>query len=58
MISAESSIKENDSLHRLSLLLAADRQKAEQCFVSGLKELVNGSPVFKEWARSWAVGMQ
>jgi hypothetical protein len=58
MISAESSIKENDSLHRLSFLLTADRQKAEPCFVSGLKESVNGSPVFKEWARSWAVSMQ
>jgi len=46
--------EENDSLHRLSFLLTADRQKAEQCFVSGLEESVNGNPVFKEWAHSWA----
>jgi hypothetical protein len=46
--------EENDSLHRLSFLLTADREKAEQCFVSGLEEAVNGSPVFQEWAHSWA----
>ena len=46
--------EENESLHRLSFLLTADREKAEQCFVSGLEESVNGSPVFKEWAHSWA----
>jgi len=46
--------EENDSLHRLSFLLTADREKAEQCFVSGFQESVNGSPVFKEWAHSWA----
>jgi len=46
--------EETDSLYRLSFLLTADREKAEQCFVSGLEDSVNGSPVFKEWARSWA----
>jgi DNA-directed RNA polymerase specialized sigma24 family protein len=46
--------EEKDSLHRLSFLLTADREKAEQCFVSGLQESVNGRPVFKEWAHSWA----
>jgi len=46
--------EENDSLHRLSFLLTADREKAEQCFVSGLQESMNGRPVFKEWADSWA----
>jgi hypothetical protein len=46
--------EENDSLYRLSFLLTADREKAERCFVSGLEESVNGSPVFKEWAHSWA----
>jgi hypothetical protein len=46
--------EQNDSLRRLSLLLTADQEKAEQCFVSGLEESVNGSPVFKEWAHSWA----
>jgi hypothetical protein len=28
--------EENDSLHRLSFFLTADREKAEQCFASGL----------------------
>src|SRR5579872_4423439 len=28
--------------------------KAEQCFVSGLEDAVEGNRVFKEWARSWA----
>jgi DNA-directed RNA polymerase specialized sigma24 family protein len=46
--------EETDSLYRLSFLLTADHEKAEQCFVSGLEDSLNGSPVFKEWARSWA----
>lgn len=41
-------------LYLLSFLLTADRPKAEQCFVSGLEDAVQGNPVFKEWARSWA----
>ena len=43
-----------NSLYLLSLLLTADREKAEDCFVSGLEDAVEGNPVFKEWARSWA----
>jgi DNA-directed RNA polymerase specialized sigma24 family protein len=43
-----------NSLYLLSYLLTADRQKAKQCFVSGLEDAVEGNPVFKEWARSWA----
>ncbi|MGC2404050.1 MAG: hypothetical protein WA510_29920 [Acidobacteriaceae bacterium] len=43
-----------NSLYLLSFLLTADREKAEQCFVSGLEDAVDGNPVFKEWARSWA----
>jgi len=43
-----------NSLYLLSLLLTADREKAEQCFVSGLEDAVDGNLVFKEWARSWA----
>jgi DNA-directed RNA polymerase specialized sigma24 family protein len=46
--------EETDSLYRLSFLLTADGDKAEQCFVSGLEDSVKGSRVFKEWARSWA----
>ena len=40
-------------LYLLSFLLTADREKAEQCFVSGMEDAVKGNPVFKEWARSW-----
>jgi hypothetical protein len=43
-----------NSLYLLSFLLTADREKAERCFVSGLEDAVEGNPVFKEWARSWA----
>ena len=43
-----------NSLYQLSFLLTADGEKAEQCFVSGLDGAVDGNPVFKEWARSWA----
>jgi hypothetical protein len=43
-----------NSLYLLALLLTADREKAEQCFVSGLEDVAEGNPVFKEWARSWA----
>jgi hypothetical protein len=42
------------SLYLLSFLLTAHREKAEQCFISGLDDAVEGNPVFKEWARSWA----
>jgi hypothetical protein len=43
-----------NGLYLLSFLLTADREKAEQCFVSGLEDAVDGNPVFKEWAQSWA----
>jgi hypothetical protein len=46
--------EETVSLYQLSFLLTADGDKAEQCFVSGLEDSLNGSRVFKEWARSWA----
>ena len=46
--------EEMDNLYQLSLLLTGDHEKAEQCFVSGLEDSVNGNRVFKEWARSWA----
>lgn len=42
------------SLYLLSFLLTADHEKAEQCFVSGLDDAVEGNPVFMQWARSWA----
>src|SRR5260370_20270317 len=43
-----------NELYLLWFLLTADRAKAEQCFVSGLEDSVQGNHVFKEWARSWA----
>jgi hypothetical protein len=43
-----------NGLYLLSFLLTADRGKAEQCFVSGFEDAVEGNVVFKEWARSWA----
>jgi len=43
-----------NGLYLLSFLLTADHEKAEQCFVSGLEDAVNGNRVFREWARSWA----
>ena len=46
--------EEMEGLYLLSFLLTADREKAEQCFVSGVEDSVRGNPVFKEWARSWA----
>lgn len=43
-----------DGMHLLSFLLTADLAKAEECFVSGLENCVEGSYVFREWAQSWA----
>ncbi|MCU1295733.1 MAG: hypothetical protein JWO91_11 [Acidobacteriaceae bacterium] len=42
------------SLYLLSLLLTADPEKAEQCFVSGIGDSLNTNSVFKEWAHLWA----
>jgi len=41
-------------LYLLSLLLTADNELAERCFVAGLEDSTKGNAVFKEWARSWA----
>jgi DNA-directed RNA polymerase specialized sigma24 family protein len=43
-----------NSMYLLSLLLTADLTKAEECFVSGLEDCVEGTYVFRDWARSWA----
>lgn len=43
-----------NGLYQLSFLLTGDEKKAEKCLVSGIEDCVNGNPVFKEWARSWA----
>jgi len=46
--------EETDELYQLSFLLIGDHERAEECFVSRLDDTVEGRPVFKEWARSWA----
>jgi RNA polymerase sigma factor (sigma-70 family) len=49
--------EDETGLYLLSLLLTADSEKAEQCFVAGLDDSIRGNPVFKEWARSWSKRM-
>jgi hypothetical protein len=46
--------EEMHSLYLFSFLLAADNDIAEQCYVCGLGECVDGIGVFMDWARSWA----
>jgi DNA-directed RNA polymerase specialized sigma24 family protein len=46
--------EEMTDLYSLALMLAADAEKAEQLFVSGLNDCASSNPVFKEWASSWA----
>lgn len=46
--------EETDSLFLLSLLLTADNEKAEECFVQSFEDAAKGGTVFKEWAHSWA----
>jgi hypothetical protein len=43
-----------NGLFLLSLLLTADRQKAEQCFLFGFEDSLKNNYVFKERAHSWA----
>ena len=46
--------EEENGLYLLALLLTADASKAEQCFVAGLGDSIQGNRVFKEWVRSWS----
>src|ERR1700761_1822335 len=46
--------EEMHSLYLLSFLLTADKDKAEQCFIGGLVECLEGMGAFMEWARLWA----
>src|SRR2546426_1271145 len=46
--------EDENALYLLSLLLTADASKAEQCFVAGLEDSIQGNRVFKEWARAWS----
>jgi hypothetical protein len=45
---------EMSGLYLLSLLLTADCDKAEKCFLQSLEDSAGSTSVFKEWARSWA----
>ena len=47
---------EMHSLNVLSLLLTADKDKAEECFVCAMGECVEGIGVFADWARSYTRG--
>ena len=47
-------IEQINSLYLLSLLLTADPQKAEQCFLSGFDDSVSNNYVFKEREHLWA----
>jgi len=47
-------VEQMNSLYLLSLLLTADPQKAEQCFLSGFDDSVSNKSVFKERAHLWA----
>ena len=46
--------EEMHSLYLLSFMLTADKDKAEQCFIGGLGECVEGVGAFMEWSRLWA----
>jgi hypothetical protein len=46
--------EEMRSLFLLSILLTADAERAEQCFVGALEECLNGFGVSIEWADLWA----
>ena len=41
-------------LYLLAFLLTAKHAAAEQCFVEGLGEAIEGNAVFQEWAFSWS----
>ena len=45
---------EMNGLYLLALLLTADSELAEKCFVLGLQDSRSRNPVFKQWAQSWA----
>jgi hypothetical protein len=46
--------EEMHGLYLLSFLLTGDKDKAEQCFIGGLGECLEGIGAFMEWARLWA----
>jgi DNA-directed RNA polymerase specialized sigma24 family protein len=46
--------EEMRSLYLFSFLLTADTATAEQCYLQGLGECVEGISVFMDWMHSWA----
>jgi DNA-directed RNA polymerase specialized sigma24 family protein len=46
--------EEMRSLYLFSFMLTADTDIAEQCYVRGLGECVEGISVFMDWMHSWA----
>jgi hypothetical protein len=47
-------LEQMNSLYLLSILLTADPQRAEQCFLSGFEDCLRNPYVFNEWAHLWA----
>jgi DNA-directed RNA polymerase specialized sigma24 family protein len=43
-----------DRLYTLALLLTADYEMAEHCFLSAFEDCMGSKTVFREWAESWA----
>jgi hypothetical protein len=52
--SRRSPAEDRTRLYLLSLLLTADRDKAERCFVTGLEPAAEDTAAFRDWAHSWA----
>jgi hypothetical protein len=46
--------EDRSRLYLLSLLLTADRAKAEQCVSAGLELIGEDNAAFRDWAHSWA----
>ena len=46
-------VTSTDSLYLLALLLTANHEAAERCFVAALDQTLKANAVFKEWATSW-----
>jgi hypothetical protein len=47
-------MEDTNSLYLLSFLLTANQEKAEQCFVAGLDDCVDGDSAFHRWTHAWA----
>jgi len=43
-----------DSLYLLALLLTADGEKAEHCFLTTIEDCLGETVVFRDWMHSWA----